>query len=288
MPNMTSAVERLPKSTIKITITLPWSEVKESYENVILEIVQEAEIAGFRKGKAPRKLVEEKTDKTKIYDEVINKLLPKAYADSIKDHSLNPIVSPRVKVTKADEGKDWQFEAITCEKPAIILKDYKGEISKLKKVKKIWVPGADNKKKDEEDKKGIELSEVLKVLLTNSEIEIPDILVEDQVNRKLSQLIDEVKQLGMTVEQYLLSKGLTSQQLRTQYQKEAAETLKLEFILEEVADKEKVVVEDREIDEAISAIKDEKQKEDMRKQRYYISMILRRQKTLDTLLKPIV
>lgn len=285
---MTSALEKLPKQTIKLTITLSWPEIKDTYERILNKIVSEAELPGFRKGKAPRKMVEEKIDKTKIYEEVIKELIPKAYSDALKEHSLTPIVSPRINVLKACQGQDWQFEALTCLQPEVKLKNYKAEIAKLKGAKKIWVPGKDPKASAEEEKKGVELSEVLRVLLTNAEVEIPDLLLEDQVNKKLSDLLDEVRKLGMTVEQYLLSKGLTTEMLRAQYAKEALDTLKLEFILEKVADEEKITVSEAEIESALNKISDRAQKEALQSQKYYIGMLLRRQKTLDNLIKPIV
>lgn len=283
---MTSALQRLPKHTVKLTITIPWSEVKDTYQKVLDQVVAGAEVPGFRKGKAPKKIVEEKVDKSHLYEEVIKQLVPDIYANALKEHNLKPIVSPRISVIAASENKDWQFEAVTCEQPEVKLKNYKQEIAKLKGAKKIWVPGSP--KENEEQKKGVQLSETLRVLLNESEVEIPDLLIEDQANKKLSDLIDQVRQLGMTIEQYLMSKGLTSEQLRAQYAKEAEETLKLEFILEKIADEEKITVSNSEIDEALAAIKDEKQKQALQSQKYYISMILRRQKTLDSLTKPIV
>ncbi len=285
---MTSALIRLPKQTIKLTITLSWSEIKKTYEEILKQVVKNTQISGFRKGKAPRKLIEEKVDKTKIYEEVIKEIVPKAYADALKEHNLTPIISPQIKVIKAKEGEDWQFEALTCLAPIVKLNNYKTEIAKLKAAKKIWVPGKDPKKPSEEEKKGVELSQVLQVLLKQTEVEISDLLVEAQVNRRLADLIDEVKRLGMTVEQYLLSKGLTSEALRVQYTKEATETLKLEFILEKIADEEKITVTDAEIEAVLQKIDNLQQKEALQKERYYLAMLLRRQKALDSLLKPIV
>lgn len=285
---MTSAIERLPKHTIKITITLPWSEVKTSYEKVIEMLVLQAEIPGFRKGKAPRKLVEEKIDKAKIYEEVAKEIVPKAYEQSLKDHQVSPIVSPRINVTQAQEGKDWQFAVITCTQPEVNLGNYKAEVAKLKGAQKIWVPGSDPKQQSEEEKKGANLSQVLKVLLSSCTVDIPDLLIEDQLNKKLADLVDQVRQLGMTVESYLMSKGLTSEMLRSQYKKEAEDTLKLEFILERIADEEKVTVSAAEIAAAIGKVENETERKNLEDQKYYLSMLLRRQKTLDTLLHPIV
>lgn len=285
---MTSALTKLPKNTVKLIITLSWAEVKDVYEKSLAKIVKEAELPGFRKGKAPKKLVEEKIDKTKIYEEVLKTLIPKAYSDALKEHNLSPIISPRVNVLKVDEGSDWQFEVLTCLEPTVKLNDYKKEIAKLKASKKIWVPGKDLKKQSEEEKKGVELSEAFRVLLDQAEVEISDLLVEDQVNKKLADLIDQTKHLGLTVEQYLLSKGLTSEMLREQYKKEALETLKLEFILEKIADEEKITVSSEEVEAFFKKISDQKQKEMLEKQRYYVSMLIRRQKTIDFLIKPIV
>lgn len=285
---MTTALQRLPKHTLKLIITIPWNDIKDTYQKVVEQIVNEAEIPGFRKGKAPKKLVEEKIDKTKIYEEVVKEIVPKAYSDAIKEHNITPIVSPRISVVSASENKDWQFEALTCEEPTVKLKNYKDELAKLRGAKRIWVPGKDMKKQTEDEKKGIEISEVLRVLLSQSEVEIPDMLIEDQVNKKLADLVDQVKHLGMTTEQYLLSKGITSDLLKAQYRKEVEETLKLEFILEKVANNEKITVSDKEIEEAVAAVSDPTQKQALEKQKYYLSMILRRQKTLDSLTKPIV
>lgn len=233
-------------------------------------------------------MVEEKIDKTKIYEEVARDIVPKAYEQSLKEHNLRPIISPRINITQAQENKDWQFEITTATQPEVKLGVYKAEIAKLKSAKKIWVPGKDPKEQSQEEKKGVELSQVLKTLLDHCTVEIPDLLIDDQLNKKLTDLIDQVKQLGMTVEQYLLSKGLTSEMLRTQYRKEAEETLKLEFILERIADEEKITITDKEIETAIGKVDSKLDQENLVRQKYYIGMLLRRQKTLDSLVNPIV
>jgi FKBP-type peptidyl-prolyl cis-trans isomerase (trigger factor) len=285
---MTTAVEKLPKSTIKITVTLAWSEIKDTYDKIIADLIKDSELPGFRKGKAPKKLIEEKMDKTKVYEEVIKQVVPKAYADAVKENNLNPIISPRINILQASENKDWQFTALTCTQPSVNLRNYKDEVNKLKHTPKIWIPGKDNKKEEKDDKKGIELSQILQLLLKEVDIEVPELLIEDQVNRKLSDLVDQVKQAGLTVEKYLLSKGITIDQLKNQYWKESEETIKLEFILEAISDKENIQVSDDEINAAITKIEDKNQQEALKNQKYYIATLLRRQKTLDSLIKPIV
>src|SRR3990167_9802698 len=99
-----SKITRLPKQTVELEISIPWTEIKSTYEDIIKSVSQTAELKGFRKGKAPKSLVEEQTDKKKVYEEVIKKIIPKAYTEAISFHKLIPVMSPRIEILKAKEG----------------------------------------------------------------------------------------------------------------------------------------------------------------------------------------
>jgi len=96
-------------------------------------------------------------------------------------------------------------------------------------------------------------------------------------------LVDKLAKLGMTLEQYLTSKGKTADALRRDHEDEVVKMYSVEFILEELADREKIVVEPADIDTVINASSDPKEKESLAANRYYIASMLRRQKTLDFL-----
>ncbi|MBI2026177.1 MAG: trigger factor family protein, partial [Candidatus Levybacteria bacterium] len=119
--NTQSTAKRLDDGTIDLTVVIPWSLVKKTLDEVIDGHVKDATMPGFRKGKAPRKLVEESLDKTHIKEDVLRKLLPQAYAESVREHKITPIISPKIHVTKIDDQKDWEFSAQTCEMPKISL-----------------------------------------------------------------------------------------------------------------------------------------------------------------------
>lgn len=279
---MTVAVNRLANGTIELTITIPWSDVKTIYDKVVNEFVKKEELPGFRKGKAPRKLVEENLDNRKVYEEVLKQVIPGAYTDAVRQENLTPIISPRIEVIATQDGKDWQFRAQTCERPEVKLGNYKEALSLLKKTKpaKIWVPGKTEK---DEKSRGVSLEELIKTVLEISKIQIPALLIEDGVNRMLSRLIDQTQKLGLTVEQYLQSSGKTIDSLRTEYRNQSAYDLALEFVLETIADQEKIQVDDEEIEKFIEKVKDASEKESLRTQGYYIASVLRKQKTLDYL-----
>lgn len=282
---MISALSKLPDGTIELTITIPLKRVKISYDEVLKKQAAKAEIKGFRKGKAPQKLVEQKIGKNALYEEVLKTLIPQVYTEAIKEQKVKPILNPQIKVVSLQEGKDWQIKALTCELPEVKLGDYRAEIKKQLAPGKIWTPDKEKQtnKLTREDK----IAQIFKVLAGNIQIKLPEILVEQEVNRMFSRLIDQTNQLGLTVEQYLTSTGKTNQQLRGEYRKQAEETLKLELVLAQIAEKEKVAVTEAEIEKMIEAVPDEKVRIGLKTpdQQIYIRQLLRKRKVIDNLLK---
>lgn len=276
---------KLPDGTIELTITIPLKRVKASYNEVLREQAAKAEIKGFRKGKAPSKYVEQKIGKSILYEEVLKTLIPQVYTEAIKEQNIKPILSPQIKVISLQEGKDWQIKALTCELPEIKLDDYQAEVKKALAPGKIWTP--DKEKQTKTPSREDKIAQIFKVLVDNAQIKLPEILVEQEVNRMLSRLIDQTSQLGLTVEEYLTSTGKTNQQLRNEYRRQAEETLKLELILAQIAEKEKVAVADAEVEKMIEAVPDEKARIGLQtpNQQLYIRQLLRKRKVIDNLLK---
>jgi FKBP-type peptidyl-prolyl cis-trans isomerase (trigger factor) len=280
---MKSALEKSPDGSLSLTITIPWPDIKATYQVVVDESVANAEISGFRKGKAPKKMVEENLDKNKVYEETIKRLVPKAYTDAVTELKLTPIMMPQIDLKSAEEGKDWVITAKTCEKPEVTLGDYKKAVGDLKasKTKKLFIPGKEEPKEDEA--KGPSVDEVLTALLTVITIHIPAILVDHEVTHQLSQLVDQTKKLGLTVEQYLASTNRTAESIRAEYAAVAQKNLSLEFALEAIADKEHIAVTDAELTKVIESAKTPEERQSLESQRYYLTSLIRRQKTLDAL-----
>lgn len=273
-----ASLQKEPNGTIKLTITIPNVDIKKAWEEVVTHVVENAEVQGFRKGKAPRKLVEEKADKEKVREEVLRKLLPVAYAEAVKTHAVKPIVNPKIQVVKIEDpntNNDWQFTALTCEAPVVKLGEYKKNIQKITAKGKIAVPG--------KEPEPVKFEEIVKALLDSVTTEIPEILVENETDRLLSQTLEDIKKLGLTLDQYLASTGKNPEILRKEYGKKAESDLKLEFALSKIAEEEKISVEEKEIEEAIRASKSDEERKGLESNRYLLASILRQQKTLDFL-----
>lgn len=285
MTQMTSALTRLPNGNVELTVSIPWKKITIAYEDSLSQLAKKAEIKGFRKGKAPLKIVETKIGKQAIYEQVLKTIIPDFYSQAVKEQKIRPIVSPQVRVTSLEENKDWQIVATTCELPKVNLGDYKGEARSAMAAEKIWVPGEDKKKSSESKNAEERLSKIFKVLLEKCQVDLPEILISDEVNRMLARLIDQTNKLGLTVEQYLASVNKNIDQLKAEYKKQAEETLKLELILSAIADDQKTTVSEQEIEQMLGAIPDEKTRLAMNtpEQRIYLKQLLRKRHVIDNL-----
>jgi trigger factor len=282
---MISALNKLPDGTLELTITIPWAKVSEAYQKVLADSASEMTIKGFRKGKAPLKTVEEKLGKQHLLEETLKEVLPQIYLEAVKEHSLKPVVNPQITVTALEENKDWQIKATTCELPKVDLGDYKDYVKKALSTEKIWVPGKDKKPEPENENERID--KIFKALLENTKVNLPEILIQDEINRMLSRLIDQTARLGLTVEQYLASTGKTTEQIKNEYQSQAQETIKLELVLSSIADEEKIQITDDEVQKMIEAIPEEQTRKSFQtpEQKVYIIQLLRKRRVIDNLTK---
>lgn len=226
-----------PENPVVFEILIPWKNVQEAYQKRLTNLAAGVEIKGFRKGKAPLKLVEEKIGKSKLYSDIIEAVLPAAYQEEIKKKNLVPMIAPRVKPINIQENEDWKFEITIVLKPKIELGNYREEIKKITSDKKPV--------ENPEVEKNRKMGAIFDILLKISRMELPQILVDEEVNLRLAQLLDQVRTLGMTIEQYLQAKKLTNQQVRAEYEKTAREMLKLNLALDAVASEQKFEDKDR-------------------------------------------
>lgn len=286
-------LNKLPKKTAEIVLSIPKDDIKKEYDIAFTKLQSELTVTGFRKGKAPASIAEKNISKDSIYQELLKNLLSKIYQEIVKKENLIPVMNPKIDLIKAKEQEDWEIKITFAEKPEIIIGDYKAIIKKVKENKKkdnIWVPGKDKQTSastevtaSKEDKQKL-LNEILGELLKEAKIEISDLIVEEELNQKLSRLVDDVQKIGLTTDLYLKSKNLTMENLKKRYTQEIEDTYKLEFLLSDIADKEAVKVEKDELEKLFINIKDEKEKAAAKQNAYFYASVLRKQKTIDLLL----
>jgi len=125
-------IKKLPKSRVEFESVVPLSEWKIFLRLAAEEISQEIKIAGFRPGKAPRNLVEQKVGKATVFNNAAEKAVSKNYLEYIKKEKIEAIGNPEIKVLNAEEEKDFRYKAVVSVMPEIILDE--GYVKSIKKI----------------------------------------------------------------------------------------------------------------------------------------------------------
>jgi len=237
---------------MKFTLTFNQTQITPAKKDALQKLAQSVNLKGFRPGKAPLDLVEQHISNDQLVEETASKLLPQAYADYVTKNQLKPITQPKISLKKMVNDGDWEFEVEIAEKPEVKLNNYKDAIKTAKAKDSIWTPGKDDKPEDVKDADSKKLNQVLDILLQTAELEVPQLLIDEEVNHSLSHLIQQVDKLGLKIDQYLSSVGKTAETLRKDYETSAISNLKLEFILDAIATSEKVEATDSEVEAALS------------------------------------
>jgi trigger factor len=288
---ITSVIGKENNGNIQITFTIPFGVIKSAEDETIKEFAKDTEIPGFRKGMAPLDKVKAKIPQATLIEHSLSHVLPKALADAITENKLQIAIYPKFELISAKEGEAWQIRGITCELPKFELGDYKKAVMGELTASSIIVPGKDNAETSPSgqalrDKKE---QSAIKAILENTKIEIPQILIEEEADSRLSNLLGRLEKLGLALENYLASIGKKAEDLRADYAKQAKEAIALDLILTKIAETEDLKIDQKEIDAALNMSQvDVKQNDqnpgEIENRKRLMESILRRRAALDFLI----
>ncbi|MCF8530403.1 MAG: trigger factor [Candidatus Nanopelagicales bacterium] len=106
---MKTEIENINPTRLKISVEMPFSELQASVDAALVRIGKSINIPGFRKGKVPARVVEQRVGRGAVLDEAINDALPKAYEEVIRENKIRPIGQPDVEVTEIADGEKLSF-----------------------------------------------------------------------------------------------------------------------------------------------------------------------------------
>jgi trigger factor len=121
-----SAVETLNPTRVKLTVEVPFEELKPSLDAAYKRIGSQINVPGFRRGKVPALVIDQRVGREIVVDEAVNEALPKLYTQALQDNNLTPLSQPEVDLGEVLDGAELSFTAELDVKPQIQLPDYTG------------------------------------------------------------------------------------------------------------------------------------------------------------------
>jgi trigger factor len=118
------SVEKLPTSEAVLDIEISWDEMEKASDKAYRKLVQKVDIQGFRRGKAPRSLLERRLGKEYIYQEGLDDLITEAYRTALKEHELTPITQPKLDAPVFEMGQPYHFSMTVPVVTPVTLGDY--------------------------------------------------------------------------------------------------------------------------------------------------------------------
>ncbi|MEB7437427.1 trigger factor [Mammaliicoccus sciuri] len=270
---MTATWEKKEGNQGLLTVTVPKEEVDKGLDKAFKKVVKQINVPGFRKGKMPRPLFEQRFGVESLYQDALDFILPEAYGNAVEEAEINPVDRPEIDVTQMEKGKELIFEATVTVEPEVELGDYKG----------LSIEKQDREVTDEEFNQAIEDAVSRQAELTVKEGEIAE---GDVVNINFDGYVDGEAFEGGQAEGYDLEIGSGSfipgfeEQLiglKANDSKDVVVTFPEEYHAEELAGKEatfKCEVNEvkskeipelddelaQELDESVSTVDDYKEK----------------------------
>ena len=123
---MQSGVEKLSPTSVKLTVEVPFEELKPSLDAAYRKIAGQISIPGFRKGKVPPQIIDQRVGRGVVLDEAVNDALPDLYRRALEENDVTPLGQPEIDVTEFEDNQRLTFTAELDVRPEIDLPDYHG------------------------------------------------------------------------------------------------------------------------------------------------------------------
>lgn len=123
---MKSVVETLNPTRVKLSVEVPFGELKPSLDAAYKKIGQQISVPGFRRGKVPAMVIDQRVGRGVVLDEAITDALPKLYVQALQENEITPLSQPELDMGKFEDGTDLSFTAELDVRPTITVPEYAG------------------------------------------------------------------------------------------------------------------------------------------------------------------
>ncbi|MCJ7858300.1 trigger factor [Corynebacterium kalidii] len=121
---MKSSVEQLSATRAKLTVEVPFEELKPEFDNAYKSLAQQVSLPGFRKGKVPAKILEARLGRGSILNEVLNEMLPSRYSQAVEENDVKALGQPEIDIAELEDNDHVTFTAEVDVRPEIDVPDF--------------------------------------------------------------------------------------------------------------------------------------------------------------------
>lgn len=243
----------IPNTTIEITFS--WAEVSSEYKKVLTRLAKRLSIPGFRKGTVPTAVAEEQLDTQVVVEQTLQKLLPERYTAEISKQKKRPLTTPDFRLVSSGKNQDWVIEANIAEKPEFSMPGYKPVVKQALKDAVAAIAKEKTKPKEQEQDT-IKLQIIYGKLAEKYRPQVPELLIKREIEHDMEQMRKQLKQLNVTLQDYIKRNNLTEEAFSQQVTVRALTRLQSIFITDAVAKSEKITIDQQTIDAHIDALPD--------------------------------
>ena len=253
MAKTTQAPLIIPNTSFEITFA--WSEVSVEYKKVLTRLAKRLSVPGFRKGTVPTTVAEEQLDPQLVVEQTLQKLLPDRYTQEVTKLDKKPLTTPDFSLVSSGKNQDWVIRASIAEKPELDFKDYKKVVTEAKKAAAAAIAKEKTKPKEQE-LDSINLQYIYSKLAEKYRPQVPELLVKREIEHDMEQMRGQLKNLNITLADYIKRNNLTEADFSQQVTVRALTRLQTIFVTDAIAKAEKISVDDTTIDAHIDSLPD--------------------------------
>ena len=192
---MSITVEKIASNKVKLSFDIDAAKFDEAMSKAYIKVRGQVNIPGFRKGKAPRKMIENMYGEGIFYDEAFELIFDEVYGPAVEENKVDVVDRPEIEIQQIGAGKNLQFTAEVFVVPEVTLGEYKG-IAVKKEVTEVTDAQVDAKVEEERNKQATEV-----------EVEDRAVMEGDTVNLDYAGSVDGVAFAGGTAEGQTLKIG---------------------------------------------------------------------------------
>ncbi|MBB5785581.1 trigger factor [Jiangella mangrovi] len=123
---MKSVVETLNPTRVRLAVEVPFAELESNIQSAYKRIAAQVTVPGFRKGKVPPMVIDQRIGRPAVLEEAVNEAIPQIYQDAMRENELTPLAQPDIDQPQFGEGEDLKFTAEVTVKPKITLPEWEG------------------------------------------------------------------------------------------------------------------------------------------------------------------